>query len=285
MKRAVIFFCISLSLICSQPITVHATETHATAADITAPDAASKNQAEAEAFVRDYYEAFTEENLAALPEKIDNSIDSQGLHQYMAKCKAQFECRLKGYGNIVATVYPLSDENFQIVMVLYDAFFEGIDIGLPGSTIELVHKQDNGQWGIFPPHSSFYDLPLYDEIVQIATSDEIVSMTREVESQFSDILQENPSIVPYLNDMSNKMAILTSQYLQGDFDSFMNTYIEKAAEQKVPTTYIVQKGDCLWDIAENVLGDGTRWIELYEKNKDAIGSNPDLILIGLLLQF
>lgn len=274
MKRVVISLCIISLMICSRRIAVHA----------AASGTANGNQTEADAFVRDYYETFTEENLAALQAKTDSSIDSRDLHKYMARCKALFECGFQGYDNIVTTVYPLSDENFQIVFVRYDALFEGIDAGLPGSTTILVHKQDDGQWGIFTPYSSFSDLSLYDEITQTVTADEIVSMTAEASGQYYDILQENPSIVSQLADMSNKMSILEAQYLQGDFDSFIKTYIEKAAKQEIPNTYTVQKGDCLWDIAENVFGDGTRWIELYENNRDTIGSNPDLILIGLLLQ-
>ena len=45
------------------------------------------------------------------------------------------------------------------------------------------------------------------------------------------------------------------------------------------TYYIVVSGDCLWNIAKNHLGSGTRYVEIYELNKDIIKS-PDLIHIG-----
>lgn len=35
-------------------------------------------------------------------------------------------------------------------------------------------------------------------------------------------------------------------------------------------TYIVVRGDTLWDIAQRFLGDGSRWEEIYQANKDAL---------------
>lgn len=46
------------------------------------------------------------------------------------------------------------------------------------------------------------------------------------------------------------------------------------------TTYTVKKGDNLWNIAKKFLGDGSRYKELYELNKDTICSNPNLIYPG-----
>ena len=43
-----------------------------------------------------------------------------------------------------------------------------------------------------------------------------------------------------------------------------------------PLTHIVQKGDCLWNIAHNEYGDPFKWTLIYEANKSKI-NNPDLI--------
>lgn len=51
-----------------------------------------------------------------------------------------------------------------------------------------------------------------------------------------------------------------------------------------PTEYTVKSGDCLWDIAKEKLGDGLKWQEIYDMNKDVLGSNPDLIMPGTKLQ-
>lgn len=42
------------------------------------------------------------------------------------------------------------------------------------------------------------------------------------------------------------------------------------------STYDVKSGDCLWNIAKKQLGDGSRWKEIYDLNKDKI-KNPNLI--------
>lgn len=47
--------------------------------------------------------------------------------------------------------------------------------------------------------------------------------------------------------------------------------------------YTVQQGDNLWKIAQQQLGSGTRWGEIYEANKDAI-QNPRLIYAGQVLE-
>ncbi len=47
-----------------------------------------------------------------------------------------------------------------------------------------------------------------------------------------------------------------------------------------PAHHLVQRGDNLWNIAKHDLGAGERWTEIYDLNRDAIGSNPDLIYSG-----
>ena len=49
-----------------------------------------------------------------------------------------------------------------------------------------------------------------------------------------------------------------------------------------PKTYTVKAGDCLWNIAKKHLGDGSRWSEIYNLNKDKI-KNPNLIYGGQVL--
>jgi len=44
-------------------------------------------------------------------------------------------------------------------------------------------------------------------------------------------------------------------------------------------TYTVVKGDCLWNIAKKYLGNGARYNEIYELNKDKI-KNPYWIYVG-----
>lgn len=48
--------------------------------------------------------------------------------------------------------------------------------------------------------------------------------------------------------------------------------------------YEVAPDDCLWSIAQAELGDPYRWPEIYQLNRNLIGSNPDLILPKQKLQ-
>ena len=51
----------------------------------------------------------------------------------------------------------------------------------------------------------------------------------------------------------------------------------------LPTTYTVQGGDCLWTIAEDLYGSGSRWRSLWEANREAV-ADPSLVLIGQVLE-
>ncbi|WP_408071968.1 tyrosine-protein phosphatase [Butyrivibrio sp. JL13D10] len=54
--------------------------------------------------------------------------------------------------------------------------------------------------------------------------------------------------------------------------------VSKASES-VAATYIVRPGDYLIKIAKEQLGDRTKWLDIYELNKDII-KNPSLIYVG-----
>lgn len=61
-----------------------------------------------------------------------------------------------------------------------------------------------------------------------------------------------------------------------------------AAEHLKPpvptTTYTTRRGDSLWKIAQRMFGDGTRYTELIELNRDVLGDRPDFLPIGLALR-
>jgi hypothetical protein len=44
--------------------------------------------------------------------------------------------------------------------------------------------------------------------------------------------------------------------------------------------YHVKPGDSLWKISESQLGDGNKWNEIFDLNKNTLGDNPQLIQAG-----
>jgi nucleoid-associated protein YgaU len=48
--------------------------------------------------------------------------------------------------------------------------------------------------------------------------------------------------------------------------------------------YVVEEGDTLAVIADKVYGDGSKWQQIYEANKDVIGDSPDSLSIGMKLE-
>jgi nucleoid-associated protein YgaU len=51
----------------------------------------------------------------------------------------------------------------------------------------------------------------------------------------------------------------------------------------IPSIYKVKPGDSLWKIAKMELGNGSRWREIYEKNRGIIGPDPNQIAVGMEL--
>lgn len=58
--------------------------------------------------------------------------------------------------------------------------------------------------------------------------------------------------------------------------------VDRPADPPKKTTYTVVAGDCLWNIAKKYLGNGAKYTEIYNLNKDKI-KNPNLIYVGQVL--
>lgn len=57
---------------------------------------------------------------------------------------------------------------------------------------------------------------------------------------------------------------------------------ERPVDPPPSKTYTVKPGDCLWNIAKKLLGNGSRYMEIYNLNRDKI-KNPNLIYGGQVL--
>lgn len=61
----------------------------------------------------------------------------------------------------------------------------------------------------------------------------------------------------------------------------LSGYVRQKEDVPEEEAVIVQEGDSLWGIARKYLGDGAKYADLYEKNRDVIGGNPDMIMPGM----
>ncbi len=109
-------------------------------------------------------------------------------------------------------------------------------------------------------------------------------------SQYTKILDANK------DKISNPNSIYAGQVLvipsASDKASTSNTHTKTTTqnsgnttttpEPKTGTTYTVQSGDSLWNIAEKYYGDGSKYNLIYNANKDKI-SNPNSIYAGQVL--
>ncbi len=56
-----------------------------------------------------------------------------------------------------------------------------------------------------------------------------------------------------------------------------------APEKKEPQTYVVQKGDTLYQIALKFYGTKKKWRKIFKANRELLKDNPDLIKPGMKL--
>lgn len=59
---------------------------------------------------------------------------------------------------------------------------------------------------------------------------------------------------------------------------------KRTNSKAVPNTYIVKKGDCLWNLAKKFYGNSASYTKIYNANKKIIGSNPNKIYPGQVLK-
>lgn len=233
---------------------------------MTAYAASAAQAQEVEEFVRSYYEACTEDGIEEIRDMVSGDTDV-----LLAQLQAMMVAGFKRYENLTIKTYPMKEQGYWIAAAGFDVIIEGIDTPMPGAETLLVERQENGGWKIL---ESAPDSALNEEFVQIYNgNEEINGLIGEANEKFNSIMTENPELIEQLMALSDSITKIAGEILQG-------TYEVESREE----FYEVQKGDCLWHIAEDRLGDGTRWVELYKANQETIGANPNLLLTGMELQ-
>jgi len=82
----------------------------------------------------------------------------------------------------------------------------------------------------------------------------------------------NPGVEPYHMKIGAKIKVPP-----------LSSKLKKPSSLSAPTAkdvYVVKEDDNLYRIAERLLGSGARWAEIYELNKELIGSDPSTVKVG-----
>lgn len=90
----------------------------------------------------------------------------------------------------------------------------------------------------------------------------------------------------YRNIQAAVSSVVTLDAPGGQTGSSGETVSDTASrtsdERSGPATYTVKKGDTLSGIARKLTGSAS-WRALYEQNRETIGSNPNMIQVGMVL--
>ena len=167
-------------------------------------------------------------------------------------------------------VYP-ADER-RIVIVSYDMYLEGVEQGkkvkLPGLETFLTEPDKEGGWVLFEEVPKEAEEEMTDRIMACWDREEVGDWINEINRAYEEALKDSPETVEWIDEVREKLGKELSEELAKELEMQERHY------------YTVKKGDSLWRIAGELLGDGTEWKKLYEENRELIGENPDLILPG-----
>ncbi len=249
---------------------------------------AKENNAEQEVidFVTSYYKAESPEGIETLADYVDDP-ETKSFRIDLLRFRATCERGVKGWENIKVIVHPMSDEKHWVVSVSGDLIVEGFDVGIPGLRAMLIGRDKEGELKISSYAYDDYDVyseTFIKEMRELTLSDEMVEHSNEIAKAYNELVAERPDIMEWILETSEAVDKEVGEILAREeaFSEEADSEEEKPTAQK--GSYTVKKGDCLWDIAEEQLGDGMLWRGLYEQNKDMIGENPDLLYVGITLQ-
>lgn len=248
-------------------------------------DAGTKEEQEVVEFVTSYYEAQSPERIETLADYVDDP-QSDDFQRDLLRQQVTFrEGGIQGWEILEVIAVPMSDGKHWVVWVSGNLIVEAFDVGVPGAKVELVGRNKEGELKI----ASYANDPATDsdafikEMREISLSDEMIEHNNEVAAAYNDLISERPDIMEWTLKMSEAVDREMQKALTGEaLSEKADSEAEESAAKN--SSYTVQKGDCLWNIAEQQLGDGMFWSSLYEQNQEVIGEDPDLLYVGITLQ-
>lgn len=263
------------------------TEAKETGTTVTAKkkDAAAAEEQEVIAFVTAYREALSPDGIDTLADYVDDP-ESDDFQTDLLRNKAMIKLGyLKGWENVKVIAKPMSDGKHWVASVSGDLRMDDFDYGVPGLNVVLVKRNEKGELKIMlDDGSEFSDTSFINEVREISLSDEIMDHSNGIAVAYNALLAEHPELVELPESMNMKVEEELGEMLKEQLPVKVETDSEQQKPDAGKGCYTVKKGDCLWHIAEDQLGDGMLWNGLYETNKEVIGEDPDLLYVGITLQ-
>ncbi len=119
-------------------------------------------------------------------------------------------------------------------------------------------------------HGVQYNRPEISHHVAKPQHVDVQQQPRQIAQNQADVQQAEPAARQDAVAPRDSVAPQDAPVVPGD----------QAAAGTGSATYTIRAGDCLWNIAKNQMGDALKWQDIFNANKDILGSNPDLIHPG-----
>lgn len=133
-----------------------------------------------------------------------------------------------------------------------------------------------------------------DQPYVVAPGDNLFEISRKVYGDgayYRALFAYNSDRYPHAEDIrsGNVLDVPPAEYLKQRYPELIGGATDGAAALGRTTaaagsSYTVREGDTLFDIARKQLGQASRWTELYELNRAALGENLENLRPGVTLR-
>lgn len=245
-----------------------------------------------------------ERKLAALSSDNSASARAQRAKLQAELAQAQQELQDTYYDRSIEDQQNALDKELEAFQEAKDKEMEGWDEYLENTeqvvsdSLSVIQSNTGIVYETLREMGEEYSLSIADAIVSPWADGEVaiqnyseqfkLSMSSTVE-ELQKLATEYKKVVSEIEGVGQEVVTTVagnaSRYTNDSSSNTSNatTNTSSTSASSANRTYTVQNGDSLWSIAQNQLGNGSRWQEIYNLNKDQI-SDPNVISKGQKLK-